>query len=174
MKNRGTKPWKTIDRLLVLAALAPDAQRKRELERIMRRFGLTPRLVRYRFEELKFRQVEARHGHAAIEAWQQQMILLANTLGSDLRLRKRISDTADARRAELGKRRSRSVTIRAAARMLDVHPSFLRSAIFDLELIQLDTEGRIPLAELRRFYLTEGRSLLIRHNYMRIHRGLKP
>lgn len=160
--------WTKVDPPLMLAAMAPTIEKKRTLiARIAERHNTTPAYLQQRLEWLGMRHVCIEMGYAAIDQWEKQAKALATLMRERDRLERAIFKRAMNLRNDLHKQEHRAISVKDAAMLLKLDKTRLRRYILDLKLIELDGNGKIPLAELRRFYWEDGRWLLKSQRFLK-------
>lgn len=153
--------WKKIDSLLLLACLAPSiSKRERLLARLVERHGIHRRTLLRRLDFLGARFVPELLGPGALEAYERSMLLAIEGEKFYMKMRSLLMGNVQRLRKEQEARRQRSLSIPQAASLLRVRQSLLRSWILDLEAMQIDANGNVPLQEIRDFMHSDWKWLL--------------
>jgi hypothetical protein len=166
-------PWKEIEPLLILAALAKTrAKRQQLMARVAEKYKVSQRTLEDKLGWMGYRYPNIDKGPAAIDEWERQTKLLAAVVQQRDRLELAVFKRAMDLRNRAHERECRAVGVKEAAKMLRIPRSLMKSMLFDLKLLQQDLNGKIPLPELRRFYWEDGRWLLKTYRYAKKERML--
>jgi len=151
-RPRNEHDWKKIDPLLLMACMAfTKDDRDQLLGKITSRYGMHRTTLSRRLEFIGARFISPDAGPAALEAYERNMLRVIKFEKMYAKLRKMLMTKTERIRDAQKARLNASISIRQAARTLQVRPETLRRWIEDLGAIELDEKGRVPRSELRKF-----------------------
>jgi hypothetical protein len=153
--------WKQIDPLLLLACLAPDAEkRERLLSRLVQRYRMNRLTLLRRLDFLGARFVPRLLGPGALENYERNMLMAIEGEKLYCQMRSLLMTNVERLRAEQESRSQRSLSLREAASLLRVRQGLLRNWILDLGVMRPDDKGKIPIEEIRQFMSSDWKWLL--------------